>query len=225
MISFISFCIFETHFSLYSSNIIQGTPRNAKVNTNGNAKLTLGRFLNNKDAQRQTVQYSTNQPSTGNANILAQQHNTCGPGHPAEDNSSPTLTYQHPNTAKSVVRLSDNEISEILSLPIALVSENHYSGDPALTSGSTSSNVATSAATSDSSIISPNNDAHQLPNSNGRNGTGANDVFLNKNIHSNNNNNSINIKSEPICDNSLEFLNPIQNVINLNKVGNPYNKK
>ena len=117
------------------------------------------------------------------------------------------------------MRLSDNEISEILSLPIALVSENHYSGDPALTPGSTSSNVATSAATSDSSIISPNNDAHQLPNSNGRNGTGANDVFLNKNIHSNNNNNSINIKSEPICDNSLDFLNPIQNVINLNKVG------
>ena len=174
--------------------------------------------MNNKDAQRQTVQYSTNQPSTGNANILAQQHNTCGQGHPVEDNSSPNLTYQHPNTAKSVVRLSDNEISEILSLPIALVSENHYSGDPALSSGSTSSNVATSAATSDSSIISPNNDAHQLPNSNGRNGTGANDVFLNRNIHSNNNNNSINIKSEPICDNSLEFLNPIQNVINLNKV-------
>ena len=216
---------FGVSFLSYLSNIIQGTPRNANVNTNGNAKLTLGKFLNNKDAQRQTVQYSTNQTSTGNANMMAQQHNTCGPGRSAEDNSSPTLTYQHPNTAKSVVRLSDNEISEILSLPIALVSENHYSGDPNLTSGSTSSNVATSAATSDSSIISPNNDGHQLPNSNGRNSTGANDVFLNKNIHSNNNNNSINIKSEPICDNSLDFLNPIQNVINLNKVGNSCNKK
>lgn len=206
------------NFLINLSDNIQGTPRNANVNANGNAKLTLGKFLNNKDAQRQANQYSANPSSTDNANIMAQQNSSCGVSHSAEDNSSPTLTYQHPNTAKSIVRLSDNEISEILSLPIALVSENNYSGDPAMTSGSTSSNVANSTATSDSSIISPNNEAHQLPNCNGRNGTGVNDVFLNKTNHSNNNNNSINIKSEPICDNSLDFLNPTQNMSNLNKV-------
>ena len=196
---------------------MQGMVRNANVNNNENAKRTLGKFLNNKDAQRQTVQYSTNSTSSENANILTQQNNFCAPGHSTEDASSPTLTYQHPNTANSVVRLSDNEISEILSLPIALVSDNQYSGDPTMTPGSTSSNVATSTATSDSSIISPNNESNQLQNID-RNecSAGTNDVLINKNNQ--NNNNNINIKSEPICDNTLDFLNPLQNVINLNKV-------
>ena len=208
--------IIKSQVNNYEYPTIQGTPRNATVNNNGNAKLTLGKFLNNKDAHRQQVQYATNPTSTENANIMSQQNTSCASGHSTVDNSSPTLTYQHPSTAKSVVRLSDNEISEILSLPIALVQgENSYSGDPTMTSGSTSSNVATSSATSDSSVISPNNEGNLMPN--GRNGTGANDVFMNKN-NQNNNNNSTNIKTEPICDNSLEFLNPLQNVINMNKV-------
>jgi len=201
------------------------------MNNNGNAKLTLGRFLNNKDAQKQTIQFSSNSTSSENANKLTQ--NSCAINQPtsAEEANSPTLTYQHPNTAKSVVRLSDNEISEILSLPIALVSDNPYSTAPALLTGSTtSSNVATSTATTDTSVISHNNENNQMPNIVGfdskvnvsssnsghiarnRGSTAVNNIFINKN---NNNNNS---KTATICDNSLDFLNPIQNVINLNKV-------
>ena len=200
------------------------------MNNNGNAKLTLGRFLNNKDTQKQASQFSSNTVSSENANKLIQ--NSCSINQPtsADEASSPTLTYQHPNASKSVVRLSDNEISEILSLPIALVSDNPYSATPAILSGSTPcSDVATSCVTTDSSVISHNNDNNQLPNIAGfenkvnvpsstsgplaRN-RGSTNVCANKN----NNNNNNNSKTETICDNSLDFLNPIQNVINLNKV-------
>lgn len=208
-------------------------PRNASMNNNGNAKLTLGRFLNNKDAQKQTIQFSSNSTSSENANKLTQNSYTIHPPTSAEEATSPTLTYQHPNTAKSVVRLSDNEISEILSLPIALVSDDPYSTESALLSGSTTpSNVATSTATTDTSVISHNNENNQMPNIVGfdnkvnvpvsnsghiernRGSTAVNNIFINKN----NNNNNNNSKTETICDNSLDFLNPIQNVINMNKV-------
>ena len=205
------------------------------MNSNENAKLALGRFLDNKDAQKkqQILQLSSNSTISDNTDKVRLSTNTLNQTVIKEETPSPTLTYQHPNTANSVVRLSDNEISEILSLPIALVSDNPYSASQAALSGSVaSSNVATSTTTSNSSIISPNNEHSQLQNIIGfgnksndpssshdghgeRQGSGftVNDVLVNKN-----NNNNNHIKTEPLCDNALDFLNPLQTMPNSNKV-------
>ena len=179
------------------------------MNNNGGGKLTFERVLNNKDEQKQMFQFPSNSPSSENADKVPLQSSTLI--HQSPTTSTPTLAYQHPNTAKSVVRLSDNEISEILSLPIALVSDNPYSAAPtdvasgAVTSA-TSSNVATTTTVSDSSIISPNNENNHLSNMVGfdgkldesplaighiernRSSIAVEDIFINNNNNNNNNN-------------------------------------
>ena len=205
------------------------------MNNNGSAKLTLGRFLNNKDAQKHIVQnFPLNSTSSEDTDRLSHNSSVLNQQNSTKDAASPTLRYEPPDTATPIVRLSDNEISEILSLPIALVSDNPYSTTPTLLSGSTtSSNVATPTTVSDSSIISPNNENNQFVNivgydnkmeksspSNTRGHIDSSRCGLNDRLnemlkqHQSNNNS---IKSEPGCDNSSDFMNPLQNVVGLNK--------
>ena len=197
--------------------------------------MSLQAYLYNKDAQKQISQFPSNSTSLQHQQKTLQQPDALVDQSPSAETSTPTLAYQHPSTANSVVRLSDNEISKILALPIGLVSDNPYSTDSTTvasgtpTSAKTSSTAAASTV-SDSSIISSNNgDGHiagrigidgkfngsLLSSSDcerNRNGGDVGGVFFN---HNNNNNNS---KTTNFCDNSVEFLSSLQNVISMNKV-------
>ena len=198
--------------------------------------MSLQAYLYNKDAQKQLSKFPSNSSSLQNPQKILQQHDALVDQSPSAETSTPTLAYQHPSTANSVVRLSDNEISKILALPIGLVSDNPYStasttvasGTP--TSAKTSS-TATASTVSDSSIISSNNDDSHIPGRIGigdkfngsllsssdcegnRNGTGVSGIFFNNNNNNNNNN-----KTTNFCDNSVEFLSSLQNAMSMNKV-------
>ena len=211
------------------------------MNNSENAKLTLERFLTNRDAQRQVFQFPPNSSSPAESSDKQPFQPSSAFSQPSStaETSSSTLAYQHPNTAQSVVRLSDNEISEILSLPIALVSDNPYSAasnttpsNSRISSGTPSNVDTTTTMSAESSIISQNNQNSHFSNVVGfdnklkesplasvhmeRNRSsvvGVDDMFIN-----NNNNNNNTSKTTTRCDNSLDFLNPLPNAISMNKV-------
>ena len=197
--------------------------------------MSLQAYLYNKDAQKQISQFPSNSTSLQNPQKRMQQPDALVDQSPSAETSPSTLAYQHPSTANSVVRLSDNEISKILALPIGLVSDDPYStASTTVASGTPTSAKTSSTATaiSDSSIISSNNDDGHTPvrigiddKFNGsllsssdcernRNGTDVSGIFFNNN----NNNNNNNRKTTNFCDNSVEFLSSLQNVISMNKV-------